>query len=118
MGSQTQHEVKARGIADFVAAIGPLNFPEWEAVGLFYQALHLIEGMLAVKGRHAANHNERRDILKSEFPEILKQYRPIENFSVLCRYRFMGVTKAQVQSHLVPRLAQLTRYLELEIREG
>jgi hypothetical protein len=79
MGNRNQHRTKADRIQKFADAVDENAFPEWITIALFYEALHLIEMMLAAKGRHATSHNERHHVLKTEFPEILRPYKPIYN---------------------------------------
>jgi hypothetical protein len=117
MGNQRQHRDKADRIGSFVEGIRSLGFPDWLAIAMFYRALHLVEMMLAAKGRHTVNHNERREVLRSEFPEILREYKPLYNYSLLCRYRFMPVRPEDV-APLEAHLSKLKHFVDLEIAEG
>jgi hypothetical protein len=117
MGNQKQHREKADRIGSFVENIKSLEFPDWLAIAMFYRALHLVEMMFASTGRHTINHNERREALRSEFPEILREYKPLYNYSLLCRYRFMPMRPEDIPP-LEARLSKLKEYVDLEIAEG
>jgi hypothetical protein len=117
MGNQKQHREKADRIGRFVESIQSLGFPDWLAIAMFYRALHLVEMMLASKGRHTINHNERREVLRSGFPEILRQFKPLYNYSLLCRYRFVPMKAADI-APLEARLENLKTFIDLEIAEG
>jgi hypothetical protein len=100
-----------------VEAITGNGFPEWSAIAIFYRSVHLIEEMLAVRGMHAHSHRQRQEILKTNFPEMLRPFRTMFNFALQARYQFRPVMEHQVavlQQH-VDSLAQMTT---LEINEG
>ena len=117
MGNRNQHKNKADSIGHFVDGLDENQFPEWAAIGLFYKALHLVEMMLAAKGRHTTSHNERNQVLKTEFPEILRPYKPVYNYSLLCRYHFQPVTSTDVEA-IRTLLESIAKYVQLEIDEG
>ena len=117
MGNRNQHKNKADSIGRFVDALDENHFPEWAAIGLFYKALHLVEMMLAAKVRHTTSHHERNQVLKMEFPEILRPYKPVYNYSLLCRYHFQPVTPTDVEA-IRNLLETIANYVQLEIDEG
>lgn len=117
MGSLTQHRKKADHIQHFADAIRESDHPEWVVTALFYKALHLIEMMLASKSVHTTTHEQRRVYLKENHPEILRYYKPIYNYSVVCRYRFMPIGNNDIVT-VEGNLSELARLIELEIEEG
>lgn len=117
MGTRNQHQRKAQRNQKFVDAISGSGFPEWEAIAHFYTAVHLVEEMLATVKIHATSHRQRQDILKKNYPEILRPFRTLYNFALASRYQFQPVTASQLETIRV-NLAQLQRLTTLEINEG
>ena len=117
MGSQEQHQTKSERCGAFVDTIRNGEYQEWVVVALFYQALHGIEMMLASKSEHTTSHEQRRRRLKEKFPEMLRFYKPLYNYSLLCRYRFQIAEPSDVAA-FESNLIELKKLIELEVTEG
>lgn len=117
MGTRNQHQQKARRNQEFLEAITGNGFPEWAAIAIFYWSVHLIEEMLAVRGKHSHSHRERQEILKREFPEMLRPFRTVYNFALQARYQFRPVTANHVTT-LEQHVHSLAEMTSLEIAEG
>lgn len=115
MGSATQHRSKADRTREFADAIAVLDFPEWEACALFYCGLHRVESLFAHEGVHTTSHEERNRRLRTTYPEMLREFKHLHNFSLLCRYRFATVNRETEIPQLRERLTKLEEYIDLEI---
>lgn len=74
------------------------SHPEWVATIAFYKAVHIIQAVLsnARKSRH--DHKSRHAVLKSNYPEIWKHYRPLWAASTIARYLYDNDSKTPYTS--------------------
>jgi hypothetical protein len=115
MGSHSQHQSKADHNQLFLSAIAELEFPDWTAVVIFYRAVHLVEMVFAMDGIHGKTHQDRHELLLDKYPEILRDFRPLFNYSLLARYGFKPINGKRDIPLLVERLRSLENYVGLEI---
>ena len=63
------------------------DFPEWVATVSFYRAVHIVEAVFAVGGRHGGDHGERHYILKNpKYHALWHNYRMLWALSTIARY--------------------------------
>jgi hypothetical protein len=61
--------------------------PEWQAVLLFYAAVHYVEALGDVDGHHSHNHAERESYIKANHPkEFWTLYDQLKQESLKARY--------------------------------
>jgi hypothetical protein len=60
--------------------------PDWAAVMLFYCAVHLVERLFAIEGRHFCDHSTREFELKSRYMSLWHPYRVLKSESLKTRY--------------------------------
>lgn len=62
------------------------DWPEWVVVTAFYEALHVVESMLATHGIHCPNHEDRNLLLQQRFPRVWDYYGRLYKESRVARY--------------------------------
>lgn len=85
MGTPTEHQSKADHNLAFLKTISD-DYPDWMATAAFYVAVQLIEKLLAERGVHSADHQQRKNSVRREFPSIQKAYNALYNASLVARY--------------------------------
>jgi hypothetical protein len=68
----------------------PSPFFEWVSITAFYKAMHIVEAVFfnheAPPTQHTVTHSDRNHILKIRYPNLLRNYRPLFNASLVARY--------------------------------
>jgi hypothetical protein len=85
MGTPAEHQSKADHNLAFLKTISD-DYPDWMATAAFYVAVQLIEKLLAERGVHSADHHQRKQAVRKEFPTIQKAYNALYNASLVARY--------------------------------
>ncbi|MCR9206602.1 MAG: hypothetical protein NXI28_00120 [bacterium] len=60
---------------------------EWITTTAFYKAIQLVEALLSQKlGSVSTSHSKRLERLRTKYPALYKQFRPLYNASMVARY--------------------------------
>lgn len=117
MATEQKHREKAESNKKFREQI-PDEFPDWLAIVAFYEAVHLVEILMARAGVHGKNHRHRNGEIQKRFPDIWKHYLPLFNVSRLVRYTPYKMTTEQVQKNMVDhRLAKVRHLVEEALKD-
>lgn len=117
MSIVSKHKEKALWNESFYEYVKKGKYNDWAVTGLFYAAIHLIEGFLASKGISVGSHSERMScIVKiSELKLIFEPYRKLYDFSVNARYKFYKLSESKLenlyQNTYKPLKESLMKYL-------
>lgn len=107
MATESDHLKQAEHNQAFLSTIDPNRFPDWVATAAFYKAVHLVEGLFAHEHRPpGGSHTRRNNILKRDYQELWKEYRPLYAFSRMGRYWCMGVDPSHVE-YILRRLRRV-----------
>lgn len=79
------HLATARRYRTLYDAIPP-EHPEGRALALFYSALHYIEAVASLAGKHCRVHREREEFIRKSHPALWKFYHPLWSASEQARY--------------------------------
>lgn len=85
MASAAEHREKGRHNNRFLATIAD-DFPDWLATVAFYVAAQYVESVLAGKGIHSTDHDDRKQFVRRHIPEIQQAYNDLFNASLVARY--------------------------------
>lgn len=103
---------------------------DWQAVVLFYSAVHYVETLCDVLGHgHNTVHTERDSYVMNKHPALWPPYKRLKNESVKARYLTMSqakggndwkkscfsMTPQTVASELVPKLDEIVRAVEARL---
>ena len=117
MATEQKHREKAESNKKFREQI-PEEFPDWLAIVAFYEAVHIVETLLARYGIHSKSHTSRNEEIKKRFPIIWEHYLPLYNVSRLVRYTPYRITIEQAREHMVDhRLAAVRRLVAEAIKD-
>lgn len=91
LSKEADHINKYEHNKNFYNAMDSLNYPDWAVVVLFYESIHLIEGVMARQNEHPTTHEARDSLLKDTTKiyysrDIRKDYKALENLSRKARY--------------------------------
>lgn len=98
MSKVAKHKNQAQHNENFYEKIRQDSFTDWAATGLFYAALHYIEGYLESKGIRVGNHKERAKWvnIEKQLKSLYPHYRILYDISVNARYKFHRLTKTDL----------------------
>ena len=117
MASEKAHKEKARHNQAFLDKIGD-EFADWLVIVAFYKAVHVVEMLRALQGRHSRGHHQRNRYLQTEYPLMWTEFFPLWNFSVQARYDCKSLQARKVRSLLIgQRLPALERLVEEEMQK-
>ncbi len=104
MGTQAEHQSKAKHNLAFLDTISD-QFPDWLTTAAFYVAVQLVEALLAQRGAHSADHHQRKEAVRRQFPRITVAYNQLYNASLVARYDSPSnvLPVAQVRSELLTK---------------
>src|SRR5262249_15897354 len=94
MATESEHQSKADHNLAFLGTIDSKRFPDWTVTVSFYRALHLVQVLLARKGHHGSSHVRRNRVLKTHFPPVWNDYRPLYSYSRIARYGCTTIDQA------------------------
>lgn len=77
------------------------DYYDWEVVGIFYAALHLVDARLASSGIHPRNHAKRNQEVENRLRFIGAEYLALYNMARDARYK--------PQKHITPEDADKAR---------
>ena len=99
MANADKHKQQASHNEKFYCLIKDHPFYDWAATGLFYAAIHYIEGYLSTKKITVGNHRDRLSCISkiSDLKPIYNQYRRLYDTSVNARYKFLKINKKQAE---------------------
>src|SRR5260370_12086624 len=97
MATEDQNKQQADHNQSFLNCIDRGKYPDWVATVAFYKAVHLVQMLFMKRGHDTGSHQKRNGILKRQYPELWKAYRPLFAFSRLTRYRCYRTTAAEVE---------------------
>ncbi len=60
--------------------------PEWIVTIAFYKAVHVVQALLSKSGKNCHDHSSRHRLLKRDYPDIWKHFRPLWTASTIARY--------------------------------
>lgn len=91
MAAKQEHIQKAQHNEDFSDCVGTLGaspqYHDWEAIAIFYSALHLVDAKLADQNVHPANHSERAREVSARLRLLSGPYGVLSNLAHLARYK-------------------------------
>ena len=89
MPSELEHLFEAQTNEEFSRSfdVDTTTYNNWVATGIFYSALHLVEGYLAKKSNiHSTDHGRRITNVQTHIVDIYDQYRELKDISQNARY--------------------------------
>ncbi|MFO8079269.1 MAG: hypothetical protein R6V07_03080 [Armatimonadota bacterium] len=90
MAAKQEHIQKAQHNEDFSDCVGTLSacpeYHDWEAIAIFYSALHLVDAKLADQNVHPDNHSERQREVSTRLRFLFGPYGVLFNLAHLARY--------------------------------
>ncbi len=84
--------------------LGSSPFTDWAISGMFYESVHWVEALLAIKGYHSGNHFDRSRnmrLLKSDLGPIQTDFDILKQDSETARYKCYKHT-AKEAKQLIP----------------
>jgi len=117
---QNEHVAQARHNRGFWS---PLDFPstpyvDWVVTGLFHEAIHWAEALLATRGHHSGDHRERLYALRrnrDDFGAIAADLDVLKQESENARYRCYKHTGTDVSGDLIPLIDRIRRHVETNL---
>lgn len=106
MATEDSHREQAEHNQRFLESIDVNRFPDCVATVAFYKAVHLAEIVLVKKGHKSGSHIKRNKVLKTTFPQLWMDYRPLYAFSRMTRYRCYKATKDNI-TYILRRLRRV-----------
>ena len=99
MSKANKHTQQASHNKEFYDLIKNHPFYDWAATGLFYAAIHYIEGYLSTKSISVGNHRDRLTYISriKDLKPIYNQYRMLYDVSVNARYKFLKLKRKDVE---------------------
>jgi hypothetical protein len=118
MGTRANHKEKADQNQAFLNGIDQDLFPDWVVTVAFYKALHLVEMLFAVHGKHSDNHRDRHDSLKRNFKQIWRHYLPLYTLSRRARYKVRAISTGPggTMRYAVGRLVEIEKLVDQALR--
>ena len=109
MATKDEHVTWANHNNSFWAGfdINATPFVDWVVTGIFYEALHWVEGFLATKGHHSGAHGDRASAMHrhaKELSAIQIDYDTLKLDSENARYRCYKHTPEEVEQDIIPLL--------------
>ena len=115
MASEQAHLLKAEQTRRFLETLGD-EFPDWLVIAAFYRAVHLVEALYSRHNVHSTKHNERNRRLKTEFPEIWVEFKPLYDVSRFVRYSERSVSAREARGELIEkRLAAVEKLVGIRL---
>lgn len=115
MPSKNQHLQKAQHDENFVASldIHTTPFLDWAVTGLFYAAVHYVEGYLATIGKHSPDHRVRDSAIQRDkkIRGIYDDFNELKNCSINARYYVVPFTPQGLTQNLIPRLNAIKAHI-------
>ena len=101
MPTRNQHAQKAEHDEAFSRhvrdTLNAADFCDWEAIAVYYAALHLVDAKLANHGVHPPDHAARRKAVAQHLNLILREYLALEQLARQARYEAgTQITEADV----------------------
>lgn len=91
MSSTDEHIKQAKHNEEFAGSFDKKKSPylDWALTGIFYSAVHYIEALLAVKGKHPKHHGQRTTYLELYInnDKVFDAYDDLKTDSEAARYR-------------------------------
>ena len=118
MPSASKHKTKANSNLVALGQIDIITAADWAAVIAFYTAVHLIEQLRALDGRHSINHLDRNEYVKNNHVAIHEDYRSLYDLSKIARYDsneifYRAIQPEEVQAILIDvKLKNITEYVD------
>lgn len=118
MPNSSQHQTKAKSNRSFLDTIDCDAHPDWAAVVAFYTAVHLVERLRALDGRHSVNHPDRLEYVQANHRAIHFEFHQLLNVSKLARYEsnadfFAQLSSAEVREKVVGEwLSAIEQYVD------
>lgn len=112
MPSEQGHKAKARNNVDFVNTFQLENTPfrDWAIVGMFYAAIHLVEGYLAQHDIHPEDHRVRQGCVSrmGDLRPVWDDYRALQDKAWPARYRWVrfSISEAETLKDCLSRIDQ------------
>jgi len=109
MPSSIEHREKAvsnEEFAEFVLSSG--DYLDWVVTGIFYSALHYVDGYLATFNIHPRSHSDtsfatgRDTYVNRHLRQIYLSYRDLKQDSIEARYNMQNFTESQIQNVILP----------------
>lgn len=115
MPSAAEHQAKAAHNRAFLNTITDPTYCDWMAVVAFYVAVHLVERLFALQGRHNQDHRGRNRAVRRQLRPIHRNYRALYNLSMVARYMEaskFNLTAAVVRTTVIDlHLAEIEKYV-------
>jgi len=87
MADQKQHTARSHQNEAFASEVQKLGgFRDWQAVALFYAALHLVDAYLAKQGIDPGSHGSRNNKVAKQLPSVWSEYQDLYELSKTARY--------------------------------
>ncbi len=106
MGTRADHKDKADHNQRFLESIDQKTYSDWAVTVCFYKAVHVVEMLFAIDGKHSDNHRDRHDILKREHVDIWMEYLPLYAQSRRARYKVSHISPHTVK-YVLGRLSKV-----------
>lgn len=62
------------------------NYGDWSVTVAFYSAVHYVESLFAMNGKHSLNHGQRNDDLMRQWPNVHRPFIKLYGLSLHTRY--------------------------------
>ena len=115
MASQEEHIKQAQHNESFSLSIKETPYLDWVVTGIFYSALHYIEGYLAINDGHPDIHAVRNEMIEED-PNLgwrfySRMYRHLRDDSYEARYKIRTFDTEEIQNDIIPLLNAIKNHL-------
>jgi hypothetical protein len=113
MPSAQEHCEKAKHNEAFSASLAATAFQDWRATGVFYAAVHYVDGFLATQGVHPPDHRARDSYVGLD-PHLIMIYagcRRLKRDSEDARYRFTVFSEQHIVGRTLSALEHIKNHL-------
>lgn len=104
MAKKEAHLRQAQHNENLLASLDHGRYPDWYGIVTFYAALHYVEALFVHYGESCTKHARREFLLKENYPDIFKHYRPLCDFAMNARYGCGSMAVADLKSKADPKL--------------
>ena len=120
MPGKDEHVAQARHNRDFWSALELPSTPylDWVVAGLFCEANHWAEALLATRGEHSGDHRERLFAMRrnrGDFGAIAGDLDVLKQESESARYRCYKHAPADVSGDLIPVIERIRGHVEAKL---
>jgi hypothetical protein len=96
--SRSAHKLAVKAALSAYDTLKKGDHAGWMAIALFDAALHQVERLFAVSGRHCVHHKEREEIIKEQHKDIWKDYLELRSESMKARFLVKGSNRDKAAS--------------------